>query len=94
MHFGKAGSSEYCKLVSDPDAVLGPLEFRHARLSSDGKGSAKVAEGGQAAVADFEANRDPYLDCGGRRKCRGASLPAGMQYVSDLLNEPAAMASV
>src|SRR5579864_2374585 len=82
------------RILPEADIAAGPLEFWDGCFSSDGKGSAEVAEGGQAAVEDFEANRDPYLDCGGRRKCCGASLPAGMQYVSDLLDQPAAMAPV
>lgn len=70
------------------------LESCDGCISSDGEGSAEVAGAGEAAEENLAEDRNPYLDCGGRGECSGARVPAGMQHLSDLLDEPAAMASL
>ncbi len=62
-------------------------------FSSRGQRPAEVAGAEEAAGANFTAGRNSYLDQGRRGECRRARLPAGMQHVSDLLDQPAAVAS-
>src|ERR1700689_97224 len=75
------------------------LEFQYGRVprvrvSPRRKRSAEMASAQEPAVDDLAANRHSHFDCWRSRERRRASSPSGLQYVSDLLFESTAMATV
>src|ERR1700691_6418574 len=75
------------------------LEFkyrrvRRLRVSTRRKRSAEMASAQESAADDPAANRHSHFDCWRSRERRRASSPSGLQYVSDLLFESTAMATL